>query len=143
MTKDEFTETEPAQADIEKSYGPIGSMKAPPPEVIAARQKPQFIIDPKEVAPTDEIRVRRWAAEVVGKHESKFDKDWKDHQIIASGTLEPEDIDIKNIYPFLDLHWVIYKKNKLYNILLLGGSPVKGGGKEVVLCKVAFAWLKK
>ena len=78
----------------------------------------------------------------MAKHEHKFGKNWKDRDIIASGTLEPEDIDIRNIYPFKGLHWVIYKRSKLFHILLLGESPVPGSNREVILCKVSFAHIK-
>jgi len=134
--------SQPTKEEIEHSYGPIGSSQAPPPKVIAERQKPKFIIDPKEVEPTDDIRVRKWAKVIMGKHESKFDKEWKDYQIIASGDVEPEDIDIRNIYPFYDMHWIIYKSNKLHHIILMGNAPVVGS-KGIILCKVSFAYIKK
>ena len=144
MSKKPTQKSQPelTKEEVEKSYGPIGSSTAPPPKVIAERQKPKFVVEPKEVAPSDDIRVRKWAKEIMGKHESKFDKKWRDYRIIASGDVEPEDIDIKNIYPFYDMHWIIYKSNKLYHIILMGDAPVLGS-KGIVLCKVSFAYIKK
>lgn len=132
----------PTQEEIEKSYGPIGTPDGPTPAVIAERQKPQFVIHPKDVAVKDDIRVRNWAKLIMGKQEHKFDRDWKDYKIIASGDVEPEDIDIKNLYPFYDLHWIIFKSRKLYHIILFGDAPVHGS-KGVILCKVSFAYIKK
>ena len=146
------------QKEIEKPYGPIGSTNAPPPQVIAARQQPQFVVDPREVTVKDDVRVRLWAAGIMGKHESKMSDKCKENAIIASGDVEPEEVDIRNIYPFKDMHWIIYRKdgtiayNKktgdfvrnskmpkqiLFHLLLICKAP--RAGNLIKLCDVAFA----
>ncbi len=106
------------EEEIEKAYGGTAEGKGPPPEVIEARQKPQFVIDPKTVAPTDDSRVRLWAAAIMKKHDSKLSDKCKELEVIATGDIEPEDIDIINFfypYPFKDMHWILYRKDGAIN----------------------------
>jgi len=148
---------EPTQKDIEKSYGPIGSATAPPPEILEARRKPQYVVDPKEVKDKDDVRVRLWAAEIMKKHDSKLTDKWKENAIIATGDVEAEDVDILNIYPFKDLHWIIFRRDgkiaynkqgdfdrfskqprqKLFHLMLICRAPI--AGNHIVLCDIAFA----
>ncbi len=100
--------------EVEKAYGGVLEGKGPPPAVIEARQKPQFVIDPKEVASKDDSRVRLWAAAIMKKHDSKLSDKCKEMYPIATGDIEPEDIDVINFFyptPFKDLHWILYRKD--------------------------------
>lgn len=128
---------EPTQKEIEKAYGPIGSSTAPPPEVINARRKRQYIVDPKDVAQKDDLRVRNWFAKIMSKNEHKLSPKCKDLQIIATGDVEPEDIDIRNIYPFKDLHWIIYKQGAYFHISLVCKAPK--ANNLIFLCRSSFA----
>jgi hypothetical protein len=85
------------------------------------RREPIYILDPKEVRQekTAEQRMMDWAAEKMRKHESKFDLKWRDWQIITSGVIEPEELNVGAVYKFPDLHWYIYKVKHLYKIVLL------------------------
>lgn len=80
--------------------------------------EPKYIIDPKDVSPKDDLRCRRWAAEMMKKNEHKLDTKYKDRQIITRGEIDPEDIDVKNIYPFPELHWIIYRDGVYFAIML-------------------------
>ena len=82
----------------------------PSPAELKERRKPVFNVDQKEVTPQDNERVRDWAREIMQKHKSKLDlTKWKNREIITSGTVEPEAVDVKSIYPFPDLYWYIYR----------------------------------
>lgn len=96
----------------------------PPPssEEIEKRRKPKYIIDPKDMTSKDQTRARAWAAEVMKRHESKLTMKVKDRNIIVSGVVEPEAIDVRNIYPFSNLHWVIYRNGDLFDLMLMSGK---------------------
>lgn len=98
----------------------------PPDHILEERRKPRYIIDPKDVSQKDDLRVRAWAAEVIKKHEHKLSAPkFKNRQIVVSGYVEPESIDIANIYPFNNLHWIIFRndhnKSIMWSIALLSG----------------------
>lgn len=82
------------------------------PEAYKERTKPRFIIDVSELQRSDTDRVKAWGEALAAKHEHKFNPRWKHLEIVTSGTVKPEDIDIKQIYPFKDLHWIIFRYNK-------------------------------
>jgi len=105
----------------------------PPPDSdeIAKRRRPKFVLDPKDVTVSDNQRVRTWMGETIRKHESKLDlKKWKINQIVTAASVEPEAIDIRSIYPFPDLHWIIFREGKGFSIMLVG--------KEIMICKSHF-----
>ncbi len=91
---------------------------APDEEALEQRRKPRYIVDPKDVTAKDEDRARAWALEIMQKHEHKFTKKWKETQIVTSGEVTPEDIDIRGLYPFPELNWIIYKLNGLWHLML-------------------------
>ena len=96
----------------------------PDPEELAKRRKldpTKYIIDPYDVKPKEESRVRQWCAEVMTRHESKLSHKFRDREIIASGEVEPEAIDVRSVYPFKDLRWIIYRAKMNFNIMLLSG----------------------
>ena len=91
-------------------------------EILRLRQQTgqrAYILNPRQVTETDEVRIRKWAATVMGKHESKFTQKWKDRQIVTSGEVEPEAIDVRAIYPHDDLNWIIWKNKTLWSFMLL------------------------
>jgi hypothetical protein len=95
----------------------------PPPddEELKKRREPKFIIDPKDVAKKDDSRARAWAAELMSKHERFFTDKIPDGRIIARGDVEPEAIDVRNIYPFPNLNWIIFRRRGLFHLMLLSG----------------------
>ncbi len=90
----------------------------PEPEDLKARREGKYIVDPKDVLPKDDLRARAWAHGVISKHENKLHKKWKHGQVVTSGVVKPEDIDIRNIYPFSDLNWIIYRHHDCWNLML-------------------------
>ncbi len=99
----------------------------PPPEEIERRRKldpTKYILDPYDVTPKDELRVKQWAAEVMKKNESKLSYEFKDREIITTGEVEPEAIDVRNIYPFPDLHWIIYRAKTNFNLMVMSGKKL-------------------
>jgi hypothetical protein len=78
-----------------------------------------YILDPKDVEEKGEMRVRQWAAELMRRNEYKFTPKWQDRQIVTSGEVEPEAIDVRAIYPFPDLHWIIWKNKMFWSFMLL------------------------
>jgi len=93
----------------------------PPDDIQEERRKPKYIIDPKDVTKKDDLRARAWAASVIRKYESRLTNKVKDGTILHSGFVDPEDIDVANIYPFPDLHWIIYYRGGLFHLALISG----------------------
>jgi len=134
-----------------RKLGAIGQPDGPTPEEIEERRKPQFFIDPKEVSANDDARVRKWSHSKMIVHESKFTRDRKENQIIASGDVEPEDLDIRSIYNFDDMHWIIFRrdgilyrggpKEMLFHIVLIARIPRERGGSpnHSILFQTSFA----
>lgn len=84
----------------------------------------KFIIDPTEFKANDVTRAKQWAREKMKKYEGKLNYEWNDRAIIASGEIEPEEIDIKTIYPFPNLRWIIYRNELNFTIMLLSGKKL-------------------
>lgn len=103
----------------------------PPEEELKKRREPKYVLDPKEVGPEGEARIRQWALEKMLKNEHKFNNKWRDNQIITSGDVEPEAIDVRAIYPFPELQWYIYKDGKFWTFMLLS--------KHRMLFKIQYA----
>jgi len=73
----------------------------------------KYIVDPTGVSLKDEQRVKNWAAEMIGKHEHKLNvHHFKNKQIVTSGVVEPEAVDIGSIYPFPDMRWMIFRDDR-------------------------------
>lgn len=98
----------------------------PPQEVLKERRKPKFIVE--GVTPPEHSRAFQWATEIIGKHERFCTLKVKDRTIVAKGDVQPEDIDIRSIYPFPDLHWIIYRNDTpagtMWNLMLLSGKKM-------------------
>ncbi len=104
----------------------------PPRDEMERRREQQWIIDPIEVAESEDKRVRSWASEVMSKNEHKLDrKKFKNHEIVTGGVVEPEAIDMRLIYPFHDLNWIIFRNGMLWSLMLRS--------KEKMLCTITYA----
>lgn len=103
----------------------------PPPsnEVINKRREPRYIIDPKEVTQKEHVRAKQWAAEIMKKHESKLNPNkFKNREIVTSGYIEAEHIDVGGVYKFSDIHWIIYRDDHngmvMWSIMVMGGKKM-------------------
>ena len=90
----------------------------PSPEEQERRRKPPTIVKIKDVTTNNETRLRTWALEVMKKNEFRLNKKTRNKKIVWSGVVEPEDIDIKAIYPFEDLNWVIFRDGAYWTLML-------------------------
>jgi len=88
----------------------------PPDSVLEERRKltsDKYFVDPNSISQKDDQRVRNWAADMIKKHEYKMNvHKFKNKQIITSGEIGPEAVDIGSIYPFTDLRWMIFRDDK-------------------------------
>lgn len=105
----------------------------PNPEELQTLREPRYIINPRDVLPKEETRVRQWAAEIMRKNEHRLNPHVKDRHIVWSGAVEPEDIDIRQIYPFDDLNWIIYRNGIYWSLMLRS--------KEKLLATLTYAKL--
>ena len=94
----------------------VGQM--PDPEELKKRREKKYLVNPKDVTKKDEMRIRAWAGEIMRENEHRLDKKVADKKIVWSGEVKPEAIDIKNIYPFPDLNWIIYRNGICWNFML-------------------------
>ncbi len=108
----------------------------PDQETLDKRRETKWVIDPDDVAPSDEMRVRQWGWSIMKKYESKLDDKIPDKTIVYQKEIEPEEIDILNIYPFDGLHWFIMKVGKFW-VLRLCYTKTTGGG--VILAQMTYA----
>ena len=105
----------------------------PPPDEIERRRKTQFIIDPSELQKQEEVQIRKWALGIMQKNEHRLNKKTRDKYIVWSGVVEPEDIDIRHLYPHSDMNWVIYRDGDFWSLMLRS--------KEKMLAKFSYARL--
>jgi hypothetical protein len=96
----------------------------PPEEELKKRRRPKYIINPSDVSEQDTLRVKQWAMGILKKYESKLGFYVQDKQIITTGNIEPEAIDIKNIYPFPDLHWIIFRDGMQFSLMLISKNKM-------------------
>lgn len=101
----------------------------PDPEELKRRRQPKYIVDQKDITQKDNMRAKSWAAEIMSRNESKLNQHrFKNRQIVTSGDVKPESVDIMNIYPFPNLHWIIYRndqgENIMWSISLLSGKKL-------------------
>lgn len=98
-----------------------------PEEIKKRRKDVPYFIDPRQVTPAEEQRVKMWAKSVMSQHEKYFDpKIYKHGDVVAKNSVRPEDIDIKQIYPFPNLYWIIYRNERLnaWSIVLKSGRRI-------------------
>jgi hypothetical protein len=87
--------------------------------------EPKWIIDPKDVKPKEEQRIRNWAHSVMKKNESKLSMTkYPDKRIVTRGEVKPEDIDISHIYPFQRLNWYIYREGNFWGLRLMSKKKI-------------------
>lgn len=108
----------------------------PDEETLKKRREPKFVVDPKDVQAKDDIRVRKWALDIMQKHTSRFNDQVPDKQIVFEKEVEPEDIDIRNIYPFEDLGYMIYRKKPFWCLRLLYKTK---SGNHSILAELTYA----
>lgn len=113
----------------------------PNPEELKKRRRPKYIIDPDDVTAKDETRVRKWAKTIMlqMEKESRLDDTLPDKRIIYYKEVEAEDIDIKNIYPFEDLWYMVFKKDAFWKLRLMHKRPA---GNYAILAEMTYANLK-
>ncbi len=111
----------------------------PNEETLKKRREPKFVIDPKDVTVKDQIRIRQWALEIMQKHTSRLKDEVPDKQIVFEKELEPEDIDIRNIYPFAangTLGYMIFRKTPYWCLRLLYKTAT---GNYSILAELSYA----
>lgn len=84
----------------------------------------QWILNPSEVTRKDESRIRAWSQVVMERNEYKFNSKWKNKEIVTSGEVEPEAIDVRAIYPFAELHWFIYRDDPYWSFILASDNKI-------------------
>lgn len=110
----------------------------PPPnhQMLENRRKRKWVVDPKDVKKDDELRVRQWGLDIMKKHEKYLDDKLPDKRIVARKDVSPEDIDIRNIYPFKDLWWMIYKNSNYWTLRICYKNK---GGAYSILAELTYA----
>ncbi len=108
----------------------------PDEETLKKRREPKFVVNPKDVVAEDDIRVRQWALGVMQKHTSRLKDDVPDKTIVWDKEVEPEDIDIRNIYPFQDLGYMIFRKKPYWCLRLLYKTT---SGNHAILAELTYA----
>jgi len=91
----------------------------PDEDVLKKRREPKYVVDPKDVKKNDTIRVREWALNIMKKNSSRLKDTVKNLHIVYEKEVKPEEIDIRNIYPFKDLYYTIYKHDPHWCLRLL------------------------
>lgn len=94
------------------------------------RRKPKFVVRPEDVAPKDDVRVRQWGLSIMKKHLSRLDDKHPDGTIVFEKEVEPEEIDIMNIYPFAkigDMRYFIMRNKPYWCLRLLYKRPTGPG----------------
>lgn len=95
--------------------------------------KEKYIIDPYDVQKKDYQRIAQWCLKKIKKYEGKLGYHWNDRAIIASGAIEPEEVDVRNVYPFKDLAWFIYRDGLRFSIMLTANNA------RTLLFKASYA----
>ena len=92
----------------------------PDDEELRKRRIPdKWIIDPQDVKKKDDARVRKWGAEIMKKNEFRLNANkYRNKQIVYRGEIDPEEIDIRNLYPFKELNWIIFRDGKFWSLML-------------------------
>lgn len=108
----------------------------PDEETLKKRREPKFVINPKDVAVKDDIRIRQWGLEIMQKHTSRLNDELPDRTIVFEKEVEPEDIDIRNIHPFEDLGYMIFRKKPFWCLRLLYKTH---SGSHAILAELTYA----
>ena len=108
----------------------------PDEETLAKRRNRKFVVDPQDVAAKDDIRVRNWGLTIMQKHTSRFNDQVPDKAIVFEKEIEPEEIDIRNIYPFEDMGYMIFRKKPYWCLRLLYKTK---SGNHSILAELTYA----
>jgi len=104
----------------------------PNAETLRRRRKIKWIIDPKEVSDKNKNRIRQWAGTIMKQYESKLTDKLPEAKIIWRGEVSPEELDVRNIYPFGDLHWMISRHGCYFCLMICSDN--------VILAKMTYAF---
>lgn len=97
----------------------------PSPEEINKRRKEiKWILDPNDVPSKDRNRIMNWARTKMLKHEYLFKADMPDNYTIATGPIEPEELDVPAVYKFPNLNWRIFRDKQFFSIHLKSGMRI-------------------
>lgn len=108
----------------------------PDEKTLAERRKRKYVVNPQDVAKKDEMRVREWGLAIMQKNTSRLKDDIPNLQIVFEKEIEPEEIDIRNIYPFQDMYYMIYKKHPFWVLRLLYKTQ---SGSYAILAELTYA----
>jgi len=108
----------------------------PDEETLKKRREPKFVVDPRDVQAKDDVRVREWALGIMQKHTSRLKDDVPNHQIVFEKEIEPEEIDIRNIYPFEDMFYMIFRKKPYWCLRLCYRTT---SGSHAILAEMTYA----
>jgi len=96
----------------------------PPDDEVNKRREPKFVINPYEVSQKEDLRARGWAKELMQKYEYKLTNKVPEGTILMRGEVEPEAIDVRQVYNFPNLHWIIFYRRSMFHLVLLSGHRV-------------------
>lgn len=108
----------------------------PDEETLAKRRERKYVIHPKDVKAKDDTRVRQWALEIMKKHTSRLNDQVLDRHIVFEKEVEPEEIDIRNIYPFEDLYYMIFRRKPYWCFRLCYRTA---SGSHAILADIFYA----
>ncbi len=108
----------------------------PDEETLAKRREPKFVVSPKDVQANDDVRVREWALKIMQQHTSRLDDKVPDKTIVYDKEIEPEEIDIRNIYPFEDMYYMIFRRKPYWCLRLCYRTK---SGSHAILAEMSYA----
>ena len=108
----------------------------PNEETLAKRREPKFVVDPQDVSAKSDARVRAWALNIMKQHTSRLKNEVADRSIVFDKELEPEEIDIRNIYPFEDMYYMIFRKKPFWCLRLCYRTA---SGSHAILAELTYA----
>lgn len=109
---------------MDSTQNPAVTAAMPSREELIERRKPKFIMDVSDITSKEYSRIKAWGVSLMAKHEHKLNDKWKHLEIVTSGTVEPEAVDVRQVYPFPDLHWIIYRHRTCWVLLLMSKRSI-------------------
>jgi len=84
-----------------------------------SKPKVRYLVDPKKLSKKDFGRIQAWAHGVMKANEPSLSlQKFKDREVVASGEIKPEDIDVWALYDQPELNWIIYRDGTLWSMML-------------------------
>lgn len=108
----------------------------PDDETLAKRREPKFVVNPTDVQPKDDIRIREWALGIMQKNLSRLDDKTPNKTIVYEKEIEPEEIDIRNLFSFKEMRYFIMRLGNMWSLRLLYKTP---SGKYAILAEFLYA----